>query len=200
MSEFSGRLGFAVLVVALCLGGRGAHAQASPLTYWTPGWPVGFSGNASSQNPDTYGNFPGFDGGGRFSSTRYNFPNGWFIGNEAGGLGLSMNGFGQSGAFGNLHYEGTQFGYNFQNSPITVYGGVDTLKYDPGIGAAFGPFDSTSSTVGGYSAHAGIEFRPTSNLSLSFGASFTQQQSSHVDSDINSPLLPGASPLAFGPR
>ena len=162
---------------------------------------MGFGGNVSSQSLDSYGNFPSFDGsdarGGRFSATRYNFPNGWFVGNEGGGLGL--NGLSQDGAFGGLRYEGVQFGYNFQNSPIIVYGGVDTLKYNPGIGAAFSPFDPTSSTVPGYSAHAGIEFRPTSNLSLSVGASFSQQ-SNRVDSDINSPLLPGASPLAFGRR
>lgn len=215
MSRFSDRLGFAILAAALGLGGQAAQSQtllaqsraqsqATPLGYWTPGWPVGFSGNAPSQGSDTFGNFPGFTavdtGGGRFSTTRYNFPNGWFIGSEAGGLGFGMNGFGSSGALGGLHYEGTQFGYNFQNSPVTIYGGVDTLKYDPGIGSAFGPFDTTSGTVGGYSAHAGIEFRPTSNLSLSLGASFTQQQSNLVDSDINSTLPPGASPLAFGGR
>lgn len=197
MVRFSGSLGFAILLASLSLGGRPAHAQSAPLTYWTPGWPMGLGGN--SQNLDGYTNFPSFDG--RGYATRYNFPNGMFVGTEAGALGFGTNGLSSSGAFGGLRYQGSQFGYNFRNSPITVFGGVDTLKYDSGIGAAFGPFDTTSSTAAGYTAHAGIEFRPTSNLSLSLGASFSQQQQSNlVDSDINSSLPPGASPLAFGHR
>jgi opacity protein-like surface antigen len=56
-----------------------------------------------------------------------------------------------------------------------------------------------SGTLPGYSARAGVEFQPTSNLSLSFGVGYTQQ-SGRVDSDINSLSLPGASPLAVGGR
>jgi hypothetical protein len=50
---------------------------------------------------------------------RYNFPNGWFSAANAGGMGLSMNGISQGGAFGNngsLYYEGVQFGDNFQSA------------------------------------------------------------------------------------
>jgi hypothetical protein len=47
----------------------------------------------------------------------------------------------------------------------------------------------------GYSAHAGIEFQPASNLSLSLGVGVTQQSG-----DVNSLVLPGASPLGFGAR
>jgi opacity protein-like surface antigen len=196
MAIFSGRLGLALVLASLCLGGRTAHAQAAPLTYWTPGWPLGFAGNAAAgQGSNTYGNFPGFDGsdarGGGFSHMRYNFPNGWFVGGEGGGMGLSMNGINQNTAFGSsLSYQGVQFGYNFQNAPLSVYAGVDTLKYNTGIGSPFAPFDSTSGTLPGYSAHAGVEFRPTSNVSLSLGFGYTQQ------SDINSLSLPGASPFA----
>jgi opacity protein-like surface antigen len=202
MSIFSGRLGLALVVAALCLGGRTAHAQAAPVSYWIPGWPIGFGGNPTAgQSSNTYGNFPGFDGsdarGGGFSTTRYNFPNGWFVGGEGGSMGLSMNGINQAAAFGtSLSYQGVQFGYNFQNAPLTVYGGVDTLKYNTGIGSPFAPFDTVSGTLPGYSAHAGVEFRPTSNLSLSLGFGYTQQSGS----DINSLALPGASPFAFGRR
>jgi len=52
------------------------------------------------------------------------------------------------------------------------------------------------SGTAGYTARAGIEIQPTSNLSLSLGVGYTQQ-SGRLDSDINSPLL-GASP--FGRR
>src|ERR1700720_3007963 len=123
MSMFAGRLGLALVLAALCMGGRTAHAQAAPVTYWLPSWPVGFGGNLSAgQSSNTYGNFPSFDGsdarGGGFSYTRNNFPNGWFVGSE-GGMGLSMNGINQNGAFGNirsLYSEGVQFGYNFQSA------------------------------------------------------------------------------------
>jgi opacity protein-like surface antigen len=209
MSIFSSRLGLAFVVAALCLGGRTAHAQAAPVTYWVPGWPFGFAGNSIGQSSSTYGNFPAFDGrdarGGGFSSSRYNFSNGWFVGSEGGGMGLSMNGINRDGAFGNfgsLYYQGVQFGYNFKGAgglPVTVYAGFDTLKYNTGIGGAFTPFDTVSGTLPGYNAHAGVEFQPAPNVSLSLGFGYTQQ-SGRIDSDINSPSLPGASPLAFGGR
>lgn len=207
MSIHAGRLGFVLVLAALCLGGRTAHAQAAPVTYWLPNWPLGFGGDlAGGQGADAYGNFPSFDGSDRrggSSNMRYNFPNGWFIGSESRGMGLSMNGISQMGAFGNrsLSYDGVQFGYNFKNSglPLTLYAGFDTLKYSTGIGSPFAPFDSQSGTLPGYSAHAGVEIRPTSNLSLSLGFGYTQQPQL-IDSDINSLALPGASPLALGIR
>jgi opacity protein-like surface antigen len=208
MSIFSSRLGLALVLAALCLGGRTAHAQAAPVTYWIPSWPVGFGGNLTvDQSSNTYGNFPGFDGsdarGGGFSYLRYHFPNGWFVGSEGGGMGLSMNGINQDGAFGrSLSYQGVQFGYNFKNAsglPLTVYAGFDTLKYNAGIGGPFAPFDTGSGTLPGYSAHAGVELQPASNVSLSLGFGYTQQ-SGRIDGDINSLSLPGASPFAVSGR
>jgi opacity protein-like surface antigen len=206
MSGFSSRLALALLLTALCLGGRSAHAQAAPVSYWIPGWPMSFGGNlGGGQGASSYGNFPGFDGS---SSIRTNFPNGWFVGGEGGGLGLNgsapgMNGFNQYGALGSsLAYEGVQFGYDFKATrglPLTVSAGFDTLKYNSGVGSAFAPFDSVSSNAG-YHAHAGLEYQPTPNVSLSLGFGYTQQSSSRVDSDINSPLLPGASPVVNGLR
>jgi opacity protein-like surface antigen len=189
---FAGRLGLVFVVAALCLGGRPAHAQSAPVTYWTPGW-LGFGGNLNAgQVTNTDGNFPGFGGSeaGGLSSMRYNFPNGWFVGNERGGMGLS--GINQAGAFGSLQTEGVQFGYNFKNAPVSIYAGFDTLKYNSGIGGAFSSFDSTSGTVPGYGAHAGVEFKPTSNLSLSLGFGYTQQ-SGRIDTDTKSPSLSNAS-------
>jgi hypothetical protein len=205
MSIFASRLGLALALAALCLGGRTAHAQAAPVTYWLPGWPIGFGGDpAVDPGSNTYGNFPSFDGsdarGGGFSYMR-NLPNGWFVGGEGGGMGLSMNGINQNGAFGrSLYYQGVQFGYNFKNAgelPFTVYAGFDTLKYNSGIGGPFAPFETTSGTLPGYRAHAGVEFQPAPNVSLSLGFGYTQQ-SGRIDSDINSPSLPGASPFAVG--
>jgi len=150
MSIFAGRLGLAIVLAAvlaaLCPGGRAAHAQAAPVSYWIPGWPMGFGPGS-----DTYGNVPSFDARGGASYPRYNFPNGWFVGGEGGGLGLSTTGFNQMGAFGNsLYYEGVQFGYNFKNAnglPLTFHAGFDTLKYNSGIGGPFTPFDNVSGTL-----------------------------------------------------
>ena len=210
MFIFSSRLGLALALATLCVGGRTAHAQAAPVTYWAANSLIGFGGNLTvDQSSNTYGNFSGFDGSGArargFSNMRYNFPNGWFVGSEGGGLGLSMNGIGQNGAFGNsspFYFEGVQFGYNFQTAgglPLTVYAGFDSLKYNAGTGGPFASFNSTSSTSLGYSAHAGVEIQPASNVSLSLGVGYTQQ-SGRLDSDINSLSLPGASPFAFGGR
>jgi len=209
MSTFLGRLGLAIVLAALCLGGRAAHAQDGPVTYWIPGWPIGFGGDVSvGPSLNSYGNFPSFDGrdtgGDRFSYMRYNFQNGWFVGSEAGGAGLNtmgLNQYGVPGNFGSLHFEGVQLGYNFQNSnlPIKVFAGFDTLKYNTGFGGPLTPFDSMSATLpGGYSAHAGVEIQPAPNLSLSVGVGFTQY--GRTDSDINSSFLPGANPLAIGGR
>jgi len=202
---FSGRLVLALVAAALCLGARTADAQAAPVSYWIPYWPVGFGADLpAGQSPNTYGDFPSFDGrdarGGAFSYQRYNFSNGWFVGGGGvGGSALNMSGISQDRGFGNIRYysEGVQFGYNFRNAPLSVYAGVDTLKYDAGIGNPFAPFDKVSGTLPGYSAHVGVEFRPTSNLSLSLGAGVVQQSGG---GDIGSLSLPGASPFAVGGR
>jgi hypothetical protein len=217
MSMISARLAFAFTFVmaVLCLTLPAAHAQSVP--YWTTtAWPSAFgSGFTAAQGSNTYSSLSGsslsgsglagmglagLDGsgmaGGSFSS-RFDLPNGWFVGSERGAA--ALNGF--SSAWSNmssLSYEGTQFGYNFKNAevPVSIYAGFGTLKYNN----AFAPpplagFDSTSSPNSpGYSAHVGVEFRPTSNLSLSVGASFAQQPQGY-DTGINSLV---ASPFAYG--
>ncbi|MGB6398614.1 MAG: hypothetical protein WBF73_23460 [Bradyrhizobium sp.] len=93
-----------------------------------------------------------------------------------------------------------QFGYNFKDAgglPLTVYAGFDTLNYKSGIGGPFAPFDTNSGTLPGYSAHAGVEFQATPNVSLSLGFGYTQQPGC-IDSDMRA--LPGASPLAVTGR
>jgi hypothetical protein len=166
-------------------------------------WPVGFHSHLTvGQGSNSYGSFAGFDGsdvGGSFSTMRYPLPNGWFVGGGAGGLGFGMNGIAQAGAFGSsLYSEGVQLGYKFQNGlPLTVHAGFDTLKYNTGIGGPFAPFDTTSGTLPGYRAHAGVEFSPAPNLSLSLGFATTQAPG-RIDGELNSLVLPGAAP--FGRR
>jgi hypothetical protein len=190
MSSLAGSCGLAAFFAMLCLGGTPAHAQVAPLSYWIPGGPFGFGGSAG-QSSDTYGNFPSFDGSGRT-----NFANGFFVGSQRGNLnwsGLSQTG--PAGNFSALSYDSSQFGYNTKTAgglPVTFFAGFDTLKYDNGIGSSVAPL--TSGTGPGYGAFAGVEFKPTSNLSLTFGAGFTQQDSGRMDSDIRSNMLPGESP------
>ena len=105
---------------------------------------------------------------------------------------MGLSGLNQAGAFGSLYSEGVQFGYNFKNAPVTFYAGFDTLKYNSGIGGVFSPFDSVSGTVPGFSAHAGVEIKPTSNLSLSLGVGYVDQ-SGRIDSDTKLPSLSNAS-------
>jgi hypothetical protein len=197
MSVFVKRSGLAVVLAALCLGGRTAGAQTADVTYSS--WPIGFHSNLTvGQGSNIYGSFDGSDARSGFSYMRANFPNGWFVGGGAGGVGL--NGVNQAGAFGSsLRYEGAQVGYNFQSLgglPVTVYAGFDTLKYNTGIGSPFAPFDSVSGTLPGYRAHAGVEFSPAPNLSLSLGVGYTQAPA-RLDGNLNSLLLPGASPFGY---
>jgi opacity protein-like surface antigen len=200
MSVFSSKLALAVGLAALGLGGPIAHAQGTSVPYyWASGWSSGFSGNLSadpSANASTIGESAGFAnnaaGLGAFVQ-RYNFSSSSFLGNERSALGMGLSGLNQTAAFGSSYsYDGVQVGYNFKNSPVSVFAGFDTAKYNPGLGSnPFAPFDSTSNTTSGYTARAGVEFRPTSNLSLSLGASFTQQ-----GTDNSALVLPGASPFA----
>jgi hypothetical protein len=190
MSSLAGSCGLAALLAALCLGGAPAHAQVAPLSYWIPGGAFGFGGSAG-QSSDTYGNFPSFD-----TSGRTNFANGFFVGSQRGNLNWSgLNQTGPAGNFSALSYDSTQFGYNMKSAggmPVTFFGGFDTLKYGNGIGSSVAPL--TSGATPGYGGFAGVEFKPTSNLSLSFGAGFTQRGSGRMDSDIRSDMLPGESP------
>ncbi|WP_439393891.1 hypothetical protein ACRQ5Q_31750 [Bradyrhizobium sp. PMVTL-01] len=189
----------ATLFAMLCYCGAPAHAQVAPLRYWIPGGAFGYGGS-DGQSSEAYANYPGFnagDAGGRTS-----FANGFFVGSQRGNLnwsGLSQTGL--AGNFSALSYDSTQFGYNTKTAggmPVTFFAGFDTLKFGNGIGSSIAPL--TSGAAPGYSAFAGVEFKPTSNLSLSFGAGFIQQDSGRMDSDIRSNMLPGESPALSGLR
>lgn len=199
MFSLANSCGLATLFVVLCLGGAPVHAQVAPLQYWIPGGPFGLSGGAG-QSSDTYGNFSSFNAGD--AGWRNSYANGFFVGGERGNLGLSgLSQPAPAGNFSALSYDGTQFGYNTKTAggmPVTFFAGFDTLKYSGGIGSSLAPL--TSSAAPGYGGFAGVEFKPTSNLSLSFGAGFIQQQSGRMDSDINSSMLPGESPALGGLR
>ncbi|WP_375307506.1 hypothetical protein WI560_07700 [Bradyrhizobium sp. A11] len=204
MSRFAPSSVIAALLAVLYLTASPVHAQVAPLRYWIPGGPFGLGGGAG-QSSDIYGSSTSFNSGDPdwcSSATT-----GFFVGSQRGNLnwsGLSQTGLGQTGLAGNfsaLSYDSTQFGYNTKTMggmPVTFFAGFDTLKYGNGIGSSVAPL--TSAAAPGTGAFAGVEFKPTSNLSLSFGAGFIQQDSGRMDSDIRSNMLPGESPALSGLR
>ena len=76
MYSLAGKFGLAILL-ALCLGGRTAHAQSAPVQYWLPSSSFGFGGSLD-QGSDAQG------------VSRSNFPNGWFIANTQGSLSMGL--------------------------------------------------------------------------------------------------------------
>jgi opacity protein-like surface antigen len=187
MFTFPRKLGQAVLLLALCLSAPAVHAQvALPLNYWIPGGPFGFgSGLSDVHGFDSYTSFPSLDltsaSGSRYSATQMGD---WFISTSSGtaGIGVSNFGFGQTdtlGSIGTLNYQSTNFSYNFKDetgaSPLRVFGGLDTVNYNTTIGNPFSAFTSQTNGSTAYRAHAGVEFKPASNVSLSLEAGFSQQ-------------------------
>lgn len=197
MSTFSKKSGFVIAAAILCLTVSAARGQSEPVRYWIPFGPFGFGdGATATTGMGTYGNAPDFN----FDSTEktglvfrsYSAPV------SALTSGFGWNGLGNATAFGaldSLSRERTQFGYNFKgagNMPVTLFGGVDTLKYNPDAFSTITSFNANPGTPAAYGVHAGIEVRPTSNLSLSFSAGYTQEQPGIAGGDLNSSLLPRA--------
>ena len=187
--RFSGSV---LAVAALCLSAQVSRAQsmanmATAVPYAQENWPIGFGGNLG-MGANAYGDAANFDG----TTAR---PSGWFMSSQSSDLSLGLSGLNRMSAFGggSLQSDGMRFGYNFQNSPVSVYGGFNSLKYDPGLASTFAPSAlSGLSGTSGYNMQAGVEFRPTSNLSLQLGASFTQMQPGGM-AGSNAPPLTGES-------
>jgi hypothetical protein len=195
--------GLAIAVTVLCLGAPAAQAQVAPVRYWIPGGPFGFGGAvAETPSTETSADGTGF-GAGDAERTGFSFRSASVPVNSLTG-GFGWTGPGGAGAFGNfgaLTYDTAQYGYSFKgvgDLPVTLFGGVDTLKYNPDVFSNVTSFGSGSS-IAATAVHAGVEIKPTSNLSLSLSAGYVQP-SGAVDSDIRSSLLPGESPMFSGGR
>lgn len=194
MSTFSSKCGFAIVVTVLGLSCPAAHAQSEPVRYWVPFGPFGFGSGAIATSAETYGSYPAFSAADPEKS-------GFVFRSYSAPVSALTSGFGWTGVGGpaafssldSLSYESTQFGYNFKGAgdlPTTVFGGVDTLKYNADVFSAITSFSPNAGAAPAYGVHGGVEIRPTSNLSLSFSAGFTQQQPAFTDTDISSSLLP----------
>lgn len=195
MPTFSGKSGLATVAAVMCLGWSAAHAQSEPVRYWIPFGPFGFGGSsAETANLDTYSDIPA-------SSFGSNGRSGFVFRNEIIPVSALTSGFAWNGLRGatafssldSLSYERSQFGYSFKGAgglPMTVFGGIDALKYNPDVFSAMTAFSPSAGTAAAYSVHAGVEVRPTSNISLSLSAGFTQQQPGLAADSISSSLLP----------
>ena len=202
----SSQSGFATVLAAtlalLCLGAPVARAQSVP--YWTS--TTGFNSNLSSNltsetnaNANAFGNFSLALQFRERLVCRHGTRQPWFWQYLVWckQFQAPSRAFGSASAYS---YEGSQVGYNFKSAPVSIYAGLDTLKYNnaPIVGSPFSAFDSSSANVpGGYRVNAGVEFRPTSNLTQPVGRREFPRSN---ENDINSSLLPGASPFGSPPR
>uniref|UniRef100_Q07J82 Porin n=1 Tax=Rhodopseudomonas palustris (strain BisA53) TaxID=316055 RepID=Q07J82_RHOP5 len=204
MRSFSGQRGIALALAVVGLGAQAAQAQVAPVPYWIPGGPFGLGGGAADgDSAASHGDAPGVDAA---DATRSGFVHrSYSIPSSALAGSLGWNGIAGPGAFGNfgaMSYEGTQVGYNFKGAgglPMTLFTGVETQNYTPDVFSALTAMSPTTATSGAYRVNAGVEFRPTSNLSLSLSAGFAQP-AERSDSDIRSTLLPGEAPMFSGGR
>jgi len=171
----------AVIGATFCLIAQAASAQVAPVQYWVPNGPFGLGDGWSDAGVTSYRNFPGFDAGaGSDGDWTSNFRTGAFVLSEAASFGRTGLGWaGGSSDFGGFTTQSTLAGYAFKGAgglPVSVFAGLDTLNYRPGIGTALAPFSSDASIAAGYRARAGIAFQPVPNLTLSLEAGFNQQQ------------------------
>jgi opacity protein-like surface antigen len=181
-------LGFAA---ALLLSSTAAQAQVAPVPYYLSGGPFGFGGTVETQSWGSAPDENGFRKG--FAVTSFEIPLNSFASSLA-----PNNPWSNIGAFGgssSLAVNGAQYGYSFKglgDTPVTLFGSVSSLRTTPDVfNSLITPgFDNGRSLA--TSVSAGIEFKPTSNISLSLSAGVTQPSAENVDTDLRSQMLRGA--------
>lgn len=175
----------------LSFAASAAQAQVAPIRYWIPGGPFGFGGDTTTQY---WGSAPDEDGFRKgFSFSSYSLPaNSFNVPFSAGAFTVGSG----------LSSDGAQYGYSFKSigdTPVTLFGGVSSLRTTPDVFTSLvTPGFERSSTLA-TSINAGVEFKPTSNISLSLSAGFVQP-SATLDTDIRSQLLSAQSPGFLGRR
>lgn len=179
------------LAAVLYLTAPAAQAQVAPIRYWIPGGPFGLGGETTTQYWGSPPDEDGFRKGLSFSS--YSIP----VNSFTGGLGASAF----TGGSG-LSSDGAQYSYSFKSlgdTPVTFFGGVSSLRTAPDVFTSLvTPGFEQSSTLA-TSINAGIEFKPTSNISLSLSAGYVQP-SAAFDTDMRSQFPSAQNPGFLGRR
>lgn len=170
------------LAAVLYLTAPAAQAQVAPIRYWIPGGPFGLGGETTTQY---WGSTPDEDGFRKgFSFSSYSIPASAFT----GGSGLSS--------------DGAQYAYSFKSlgdTPVTFFGGVSSLRTTPDVFTSLVTPDFERSSTLATSINAGVEFKPTSNISLSLSAGYVQPSAS-FDTDMRSQLPSAQNPGLLGRR
>lgn len=179
------------LAAVLSLAAPAAQAQVAPIRYWIPGGPFGLGGETTTQYWGSAPDDSGFRKGFSFSS--YSIPVNSFTGGFGGMTFTGGNG---------LSSDGAQYAYSFKSlgdTPVTFFGGVSSLRTTPDVFTSLvTPGFERSSTLA-TSINAGIEFKPTSNLTLSLSGSIVQSSPS-LDTDMHSQSPFAQNPAIFGRR
>ena len=203
MRSFSAQCKIALALAVLGLGGHAAQAQVAPVQYWIPGGLFFGSGSTDGGSAATYGDVPGFDAADTNAAALQSEATAFRAARwpaVLGGTGSPERA--RSAISAHCLMRAPSSAINFKGAggvPVTFFAGVETLNYNPDVFSALTSMSPTSTASGAYRVNAGVEFRPTSNLSLSVSAGFAQP-AERVDSDIRSTLLPGETPMFSGGR
>ena len=173
--------------VALCsvafaalLSASAACAQVAPIPYVGSGG-FGFGGDVTTHF-ESPADEDGFRKGYSFRS--FSYPVSSFA------SGLSWGGIGAFGSSG-LVSDGAQYGYSFKglgDMPVTLFGSVASLRSRPDVFTSLVTPGYERSNTLATSVNAGVAFKPTSNISLSFSAGFVQP-SATTETDLRSQLI-----------
>lgn len=179
------------LAAVLTLATSAAQAQVAPIRYWIPGGPFGLGGDTTTQYWDNAPDEDGFRKGFSFSS--YSIPaNSFNVPFSAGAFTVGSG----------LSSDGAQYGYSFKgigDTPVTLFGGVSSLRTTPDVFTSIVTPGLQPSGTLATSVNAGVEFKPTSNVTLSLSGSFVQSNPT-LDTDIRSQLLSPQNPGFLGRR
>lgn len=173
-----------VAIAAIMLLGPAVHAQVAPIPYLNG---FGFNGGSDNQYWGDALDEDGFRKG--FSLRTFSAPVSAFSSGIAwaGIAATALNA-------GGLTSDGAQYGYSFRginDTPVTLFGSVNSLRTSPDVFTSLVTPGFERSNTLATSVNAGVEFKPSSNLSLSFSAGYTQSPTT-IETDLRSQLLSGA--------
>nr|WP_245259227.1 hypothetical protein [Afipia clevelandensis] len=174
----------------MSMAASAAQAQVAPIRYWIPGGPFGLGGDTTTY----WDNAPDEDGFRKgFSFSSYSIPaNSFNVPFSAGAFTVGSG----------LSSDGAQYGYSFKgigDTPVTLFGGVSSLRTTPDVFTSIVTPGLQPSGTLATSVNAGIEFKPTSNVTLSLSGSFVQSNPT-LDTDLRAQSPFAHNPGIFGQR